>query len=350
MGCKKLRCAVLGAGSIAVVEHLPAWTARTDVELVSVVDVDPGRAQAAAERFGAATWHSDYRELLRCDVIDIADICTPPAFHRDMAIELLGAGIHVLLEKPFVLNLGDAAAVIEADSRSKAVLMIAENWPYASAVTRVMNAIQDGLLGNLYMMRAHHENSIWDKDPDLLPVGMSLMQAGGGLTMSAGIHVLNLARYFMGEITEIFAYSVPPGVTPQPWMDRDVVLSARSGDGRLISMSFTGRSKLLQQRRLGFAVFGTRGVAEFEMLTGEVTITHGTTSTTYVDAEPSMGYKEEIEHFLDCVRSGTAVRTSAPGQVGSIAAVLAAYESMATGRAVHPAQLTMTGRFVAPAS
>lgn len=350
MGGKKLRYAILGAGSIAVTEHLPAWTARTDVELVSVVDVDPRRAQAAAERFGAPTWHSDYRELLGANLIDIADICTPPAFHRDMAIDLLGAGIHVLLEKPFVLNLEDAAAVIEADRRSKAVLMIAENWPYASAVTRVMNAIQDGLLGDLYMMRAHHENSIWDKDPDLLPPGMSLMQAGGGLTMSAGIHALNLARHLMGDLTEIFAYSVPPGATTRPWMDRDVVLSARSGEERLISMSFTGRSKLLQQRRLEFALFGTRGVAEFEMLTGEVTITHGTTSTRYIDAEPSMGYREEIAHFLDCVRSGIAVRTSAAGQVDTIAAVLAAYESMATGRVVRPAQLTMAGPDAASAS
>jgi predicted dehydrogenase len=345
---KKLRYAVIGAGGIAVTEHLPAWAARTDAELVSVVDVDAGRAQAAAERFGASGWHTDYRELLREGGIDAVDICSPPAFHREMTVDFLDAGIHVLLEKPFVLNLEDAAAVVEADARSSAVLMIAENWPYASAVTRVVRAVQDGLLGDLYMLRAHHENSIWDAEPELLPPGMSLAQAGGGLTMSAGIHALNLARYLMGDISEVFAYSTPPGATPQPWIDRDVVLAARCGEERLVSMNFTGRSRLLEGRRLAFTVFGTRGVAEFEMLTGEVTIVHDGTSTTYVDAAPSMGYAEEIDHFLDCVRSGSAVRTTAADQVGTIATVLAVYESMATGQVARPAHLSSKARDAAP--
>src|SRR5438046_1314561 len=93
-----LRIAVVGAGAVSEIYHLPALKRSRRAVLAAIVDADPARAAAVARRFGVATALRDPYELP--GKVDAAIVATPNALHADIACMLLGEGIHVLCEKP----------------------------------------------------------------------------------------------------------------------------------------------------------------------------------------------------------------------------------------------------------
>jgi UDP-N-acetylglucosamine 3-dehydrogenase len=335
-----LRVALAGAGAIAVEGHLPAWQAQPGATVTCVADSQPERAATVADAWQVPTWCTDWRELVERDDFDAVDLCLPARLHAPAAIAFLQAGKHVLLEKPFVTSLQEAAALLAAEQASQRVLMIAENWPFASAVRRVERLLSSGALGEIYMLRAHHESRLYAPDArGKLPDRVQARDAVGGNTMSAGIHSINLAAALMGGFESVFAYALGDPAGPQPWVDSDVAIAARFGRGGIGVMNFTGRSAHIGERRLAFALFGTDGVVEFDVLSGQVTSTVAGVRTSVRDAAPSMGYAEEIAHFHGCVTRGGIPLVTAGQQAHTLATVLATYQSIHARQEVRPAAL-----------
>src|SRR5271165_5149484 len=95
----KIRFALIGAGGIAKA-YVKAFASSDHALLVAVADTDLEAAAFAAEASGARIFDS-HVSLLRAGGFDGALICTPPASHAPIALDLLRCGIHVLCEKPF---------------------------------------------------------------------------------------------------------------------------------------------------------------------------------------------------------------------------------------------------------
>lgn len=302
-----------------------------------VVDTRPDLA-AVAGRWAIPEWSADYRPLLERPDIDAVDICLPPHLHAPVTEEFLAHGKHVLVEKPFATTLTDARRMAAAARATKAVLMVAENWPFASATQRIMRLLQDGVLGEVFLMKAHHEGSFYvDRARDPRTWISRLEEAGGGYLIDAGVHTINLARHLLGDFAGVFAYAAP-GAPPHA-LEEDLVLAARFHSGALASMNFTGRSRHLGERRLGFALFGTYGVAEFDIWSGHVSWTADGVRTEIAEAQASRGFREEIDHFLECIAAGAQPVTSADEQLRTLATVFAIYRSAREGRPVDPAEL-----------
>ncbi len=77
MTTKKVRIAVIGAGHVAQVAHIPAYKSNPDVELVAVVDEDPVKAKRAKTQYGFKRWYEDIAVMLDKADVDAVDICTP---------------------------------------------------------------------------------------------------------------------------------------------------------------------------------------------------------------------------------------------------------------------------------
>ena len=104
----KLRFALVGAGVIGKV-HAEALAELPEVaELVAVVDRDPAKARALADRYGVASPPTDLDAVLRRDDVDAVTICTPSGVHADGAVAALDAGKHVVVEKPIDITLAAA--------------------------------------------------------------------------------------------------------------------------------------------------------------------------------------------------------------------------------------------------
>jgi predicted dehydrogenase len=114
-----LRVAVIGAGIAA--RHLTAYTRLPELYQVTVIcSAEDPRMPGLAEKHGIARQTNDFTEALRMDDIDVVDICTPPNLHFEMAMQAIGAGKHVICEKPLfgsVAEVDEISRIVEANGR-----------------------------------------------------------------------------------------------------------------------------------------------------------------------------------------------------------------------------------------
>jgi UDP-N-acetylglucosamine 3-dehydrogenase len=112
-----LRGAVIGAGGVARLRHIPAFQEATRsglAELVAICDPVPTALDDAGDHFGIAARYHDYREVLARDDVDVITIATPNSLHEPIAVAALQAGKHVMCEKPLALSLDGARSMAEA--------------------------------------------------------------------------------------------------------------------------------------------------------------------------------------------------------------------------------------------
>lgn len=333
-----LNVALIGAGRIAQEAHLPVWAERPDATLRWVVDTREEAARSTAEAWGVPHWGTDYRRALEDQELDAVDVCTPAITHREICEAFLRRGLHVLVEKPAALSLEDLREMQQAAEASGAVLMVAENWPFSSAAVRVEAIVKGDNPWRPILLQARHESGL--RLPPPVPPERDMGDRNWlGYLFAAGIHSLNLARYLVGEFDALSAFATSSRPGPYFPLDDDVVVAVRFSEGAIGSFSFTGRSRHVGERRLSFRLIADQGVLEFDILSGRVEVHLGGQQTVYEDPNPSLGYREEIAHFLDCIADRKEPLTSAGDQLRTLAVVLAAYRSLETGGVVSPASL-----------
>ena len=95
-----MKIGIIGCGSIAIGQHIPAYLKNKEAEIKYFCDIIPERAQRAVEEYGCGIAVTDYKEVLADDEIEAISVCTPNNMHSVIAIEALKAGKNVLCEKP----------------------------------------------------------------------------------------------------------------------------------------------------------------------------------------------------------------------------------------------------------
>lgn len=144
-----LRVGIAGCGAISR-NHLEAFRALDNVQIVGVCDIDPDRARATAAAWGIPAAVTTVGELLGLG-LDLVSVCTPHPTHEDVVLQAAAAGVHVLCEKPIAIELASAERMVTAcdDAGVKlGVLFQRRFWP---AAQRIRAAIDDGTLGRPIM-------------------------------------------------------------------------------------------------------------------------------------------------------------------------------------------------------
>ena len=190
-----LRVGVVGVGGIARDQHLPAWARLPQAELVAIADISAEALDEAGKHFAIPHRYRDWQELVDRDDIDVVDVCTPNRSHAPVALAALLSGKHVLCEKPLGTSSAEVLALQDAARSSGRVLMTAQSTRY-KAVSRQLKALVDeGRLGDVYYARAQYLRRRW------VPPRATFIESrlsGGGPVMDIGVHVLDLAYWFMG--------------------------------------------------------------------------------------------------------------------------------------------------------
>lgn len=130
---KKLKAAVIGVGHLGK-EHARIYSQIPEVELVAICDLDPAKAEKAKEL--GTKFTTNYKEIL--GDIDLASISTPTSSHYKIAKEVLGAGVHSLIEKPITLRLEDADELIEIAKAKNLTLKVGHVERYNAGFKRVL--------------------------------------------------------------------------------------------------------------------------------------------------------------------------------------------------------------------
>jgi scyllo-inositol 2-dehydrogenase (NADP+) len=146
-----LRVACVGLGWVTTNRHIPWLRRHPRVRLVGVVDRRADRIAAAARRYGVgraavATGPDDVPWL---DEVNAVTIGTPPWTHADLTRAFLGAGKHVLQEKPFAMSAAEADDLAQAAGRASRTLAVVHNFQFARSVTRLRRLVADGSLGEI---------------------------------------------------------------------------------------------------------------------------------------------------------------------------------------------------------
>lgn len=336
-----LGVALLGAGRIAELAHLPAWQLhRHQAEVRVVVDRDAEKAEAVARHWDIPRWHTDLVAALAADDIDIADICLPPNLHTAAAEAALVADCHVLLEKPLARSLDEALKVrLLTQAYPHLTFMVAENWPYAPSAQRVYELLRTGQIGTPLHVRAHHESALCL--PEVPPTPGWVYDAdpfGGGYVLNAGTHTISLTRRFLGTCISAYCETQPvPGGDARH--DCGALIILRFENGRSASLFFTGHSMHRGERRLGLRLFATQGVAELDIMTDQVVWSTPDQDVVEDADRTDFGYPEEIGHLLECIAHGTEPWTSVDDQVATHAVVEACYRSSENGTPIDPRSL-----------
>ncbi len=158
---------------------------------------------AFAKQFGWESYETDYKQLIERDDIDMIDIGTPGDTHAPIAIAAAKAGKHIICEKPLGNTLKEAKEMLAAVRKYKVHNMVAFNYRRVPAVVLAKKIIEEGRLGQIYHFRGCYLQS-WLLDPKLPRYWrMDKKSAGSGALGDLGAHVLDLARYLVGDISEV---------------------------------------------------------------------------------------------------------------------------------------------------
>ncbi len=137
-----LRVAVVGAGGIAQMMHLPTLAERPDLfRIAGLADVDRATLDAVAARYNVAVRTTDYRELLQRKDVDAVLVATSGS-HKEAAILALQAGMHVLVEKPVAFSLSETETVARAARRSRNVFMVGYHKRYDPAYHKARDEVR----------------------------------------------------------------------------------------------------------------------------------------------------------------------------------------------------------------
>ncbi|MFP3854148.1 MAG: Gfo/Idh/MocA family protein [Anaerolineales bacterium] len=159
-----------------------------------------------ADRWGFSNWSNDWEEVVANPDIDMIDICAPSTLHKEISIAAAEAGKHVFCEKPLALNLPDAREMLEAVQEAGVTHSVGFNYRKVPAIAFAKKLIDEGKIGRIFHFRGMYSQD-WLVDPEF-PLAWRLREeaAGGGSSWDLGAHVVDTARYLIGELEEVAGF------------------------------------------------------------------------------------------------------------------------------------------------
>jgi predicted dehydrogenase len=193
------RLAIVGCGAVAEFCHLPGARLAPEIEIAALVDKNLARAQFLGEKFGIVTRIDDYRQLP--DNVNGVIVGLPHYLHAPVTIEFLEREMPVLVEKPMALNLEEAEAMVRAANKNKVVLQIGLMNRFCRGAQVVKRAIDENWLGRVRSFTVEW-GFVYDW-PVASGFFFSKEQAGGGVLIDLGSHVLDLLLWWFGDVASL---------------------------------------------------------------------------------------------------------------------------------------------------
>jgi predicted dehydrogenase len=336
-----LRGALIGCGYVSRF-HLEAWARVPGVAITALCETDPARLEEAGARAPGAKRFADAGAMFEEETFDFVDICTRPDSHRELVELAARHGAHVICQKPAALNRPDLRAMIEECVTSGVRLMIHENWRFRPWYRALRAEIDAGTIGHPMRLRIAHRDT-----RALRPDGFAdqpwLAEMPRLILMEMGCHLVDTARYLIGEVQTVSATTARFG---QGHPGEDVAT---------LSLYFSGGTLGL----LDLSWCAPPDLARPEWALNE-SVVEGTTGTLRVQADGSLqlislrgrterravpmppdadvyldGYVATQSHFIDGLRTGAEHETRGTDALKTMEVVWAAYRAAEDGATVQ---------------
>jgi predicted dehydrogenase len=276
---RKLNIALIGYGFMGRA-HSNAWRqvrSFFDVPYEPVLKVICGRDEArvtkAADRFGWEKHSTSWEDVVARKDIDLVDICSPGDTHLPIAVAAAHEGKFIFCEKPLANTVADAEEMLAAVRANSCLHMICHNYRRAPAVALARELIGRGRIGNIYHYRGTYLQD-WLVDPDFPRVWrLEKARAGSGALGDLLSHSIDLARYLVGEITEVSGLlktfiperPLPESRTMAPVEVDDAALSLVKFENRAVGTIEATRFAAGRKNYNRFEINGSRGSIVFNL-------------------------------------------------------------------------------------
>jgi len=205
---RRYKIGIVGAGMIAR-QHLEHIRNTGRAEVTWIAALRPGNLEAVRSEFGIAHKTNDYRDMLKDPAVDAVLITTPPHLHREMFVETVRAGKHVLLEKPMAIRTGELEELLAVKAEHPHTVAMECSGRHARLspkFRKVKELIYSGLLGDIY--RVHHQSVARQGRPgiEFHPAGkwfLDRSKAGGGPIFDWGVYDLSFHLGVLGDRHEL---------------------------------------------------------------------------------------------------------------------------------------------------
>jgi predicted dehydrogenase len=324
--------------------HAEALRHVPQAEVRAVMSPTKGHARDFAAKHHIPHHFDHLDALLARDDIDLVVVGAPNFAHCDITVRAAQAGKHVVVEKPFALNLAEADRMMEACERAGVKLMYAEELCFTPKYVRLKQLLDDGVLGRPVLLKQSekhdgpHAAHFWDVD-----------RSGGGVTMDMGCHAIQFFRWLNrnNPVKSVYA-QMNTSVHAEKTRGEDNAILILEFDNGVVALAEESWTKLggMDDRA---EIHGSEGVAYADVLQGNSIQTYSqkgvgyavekagnTVGWSYVMYEEiwNYGFPQEFQHFVDCVLHDRQPLVSGADGKAVLEILFAAYESAGTGRKI----------------
>ena len=289
-----VKMGIIGAGRIA------GFMGRTlqgmdTVGRYAIAARDYERAKAFAEKYGFEKAYGSYEEMVKDPEVDLVYIATPHSHHYDHVKLCLEHGKHVLCEKAFTVNEGQARELF-AMAKERGLLLTEAIWTRYMPMRKTLEEVlASGIIGNPYLLTANLSYIIDHKERIKKP------ELAGGALLDIGIYTLNFASMAFGEDIERITGTA---TFNEYGMDMQENITILYRDGRMAALNSSARS--LSDRR--GIIYGDKGYIETENINNcegiKVFDTERRLVASYETPEQITGYEYEVEACVHAIEQG----------------------------------------------
>ena len=306
---RKVKIAVIGTGRMGSIHARNISNLIPEADLVAVCDIRLEVAQAVANELGIRRVVKDYHELLADPDIEAILIATSTDTHAFIMKDVAAAGKHIFCEKPLALELNKIDEALAEVEKSGVKLQVGFNRRFDKSYQQVHDIVASGEIGRPCILH------IVNRDPDF--PSLEFLRVSGGMFLDLGIHDLDMVRYQMGEVEEVYANGAMGTI--------DNSRKAVSGYDQRLEVFCSNGTAMMENEKETTAVKGNR---------------NGFTSAKppyFFMQRYAPCYVEEVRQFIECVRDDKPTPTTG---IDGKAAVVLGYAAIRSLREKRPVKVS----------
>ena len=270
-----------------------------NARLIAVCDISK-KSLHTAKKAGVKKIFKDYNDLLKNPIINAVVISLPTFLHAEAAIKAAEHGKHILVEKPLARNTTEAKRILSAAKQNAVKLMVGYPLRFSPSFINLKNELKKGTLGDVQVAVANHISTgpFFSRAEKLIPKPVpswwfDKKLTGGGALIDLGCHMINLLRWYFGEVTSI-----------------------QSLLGHRFNMDFEDHATCVLKFKNGtIATLNVGWFARYHKVQVDLygTVKHASAtskSPSIIDyakkifrSDTSSGFYKELEYFVNCVSS-----------------------------------------------
>jgi predicted dehydrogenase len=338
---RPLRGVAVGAGYFSRF-HYDAWGRVSGAVLEALCDTSRERAEDAARQFGIGRVYTDVAAMLETERPDFIDVITPPATHGPICRLAGEHGVHVLCQKPLAPTFEDATALVDAADRAGIRLMVHDNFRFQPWHRELRRLLDLETIGPVHAVACRTRmGDGWGSAAylDRQPYFRTMPKL---LVFETGVHFVDVFRYLAGEIRQVYAAlrRRNPAIAGE---DAGVMLFEFHNGATGVWDASRYNESLEPDPRYTFGEFLVEGPAGSLRVDEQGRLllhTLGGTPRELAYVHERRGFAGDccyraIQHFVDCLRDGSAFETPGRDYLRTLAVQEAVYQSAAIGQVVR---------------